>query len=41
MNKSGVINWILEGARQVLQNQAIFMSQKCYDFLITFKKSPI
>ena len=38
MNKSGVINWILEGARQVLQNQAIFMSQKCYDFLDNFKK---
>lgn len=38
MNKAGVLNWILEGARQVLQNQAIFMSQKCYDFLDNFKK---
>ena len=38
MNKSGVLNWILEGAKQVLQNQAIFMSQKCYDFLDNFKK---
>lgn len=38
MNKAGVLNWILEGAKQVLQNQEIFMSQKCYDFLDNFKK---
>lgn len=38
MNKAGVLNWILEGTRQVLQNQEIFMSQRCYDFLDNFKK---
>jgi putative DNA primase/helicase len=38
MNKAGVLNWILEGAKQVIQNQSIFMSPNCYDFLDNFKK---
>lgn len=37
-NKAGVLNWILEGTKQVIQNQEIFMSQRCYKFLDNFMK---
>lgn len=37
-NKSGILNWILEGTREVLTNKEIFVSQKCTDFLDNFKK---
>lgn len=37
-NKSGVINWIVEGINEVIKNQEIFMSAKCANFLDNFKK---
>lgn len=42
-NKSGIINWILEGLEEVRKNEAIFESDKCKEVVENFKKtaSPI
>lgn len=42
-NKSGVMNWIIEGIEEVLINEEIYVSEKCNKFLDNFKKetSPI
>lgn len=37
-NKAGVLNWLLEGVREVLINEEIFISKKCEDFLENFRK---
>lgn len=37
-NKSGVLNWLVEGIEEVLKNQEIFISKRCEDFLENFKK---
>lgn len=37
-NKAGVLNWILEGTKEVLNNQEIFISPACDLFLNNFKK---
>lgn len=38
LNKAGVINWILHGTNEVIQNGNIFISKRCRDFLDNFKK---
>ena len=42
-NKTGVMNWIIEGIEEVLKNEEIFVSEKCENFLDNFKResSPI
>jgi putative DNA primase/helicase len=42
-NKSGVMNWIIEGIEEVLKNEEIYISEKCENFLDNFKResSPI
>ncbi len=42
-NKTGVMNWIIEGIEEVLKNEEIFISEKCENFLDNFKResSPI
>lgn len=42
-NKAGVLTWIIEGIEEVLQNEEIYISEKCENFLENFKKesSPI
>jgi putative DNA primase/helicase len=42
-NKTGIMNWIVEGIEEVLKNEEIFMSEKCENFLDNFKResSPI
>ncbi|MAD41129.1 MAG: hypothetical protein CL623_01910 [Arcobacter sp.] len=37
-NKAGILNWIIEGAVEVLNNQSIFISHKCSKFLDRFQK---
>ena len=37
-NKAGVLNWILEGAREVIANQRIYISKECFDFMENFRK---
>ncbi|SJM95849.1 Phage/plasmid primase, P4 family (modular protein) [Crenothrix polyspora] len=37
-NKAGVINWIIEGARQVISSRDIFISDECNDFKARFLK---
>lgn len=37
-NKAGVLNWILEGVREVLGKEEIFISKRCDDFLEKFRK---
>lgn len=39
-NKAGILNWILDGAKEVIENEEIFESQECQDFLLKFKKEP-
>lgn len=38
LNKSGVLNWLLEGVREVLKNEEIIVSKRCEDFLEKFRK---
>jgi putative DNA primase/helicase len=42
-NKTGIMNWIIEGIEKVLTNEEIFISEKCANFLDNFKResSPI
>ena len=42
-NKTGIMNWIIEGIEEVIKNEEIFSSDKCENFLDNFKKeaSPI
>lgn len=35
-DKAGVLNWIIEGIEEVLENEEIFISKKCGDFLNNF-----
>lgn len=35
-DKAGVLNWIIEGIEEVLENEAIFISKRCGDFLDNF-----
>ncbi|AXH13038.1 DNA primase family protein [Halarcobacter bivalviorum] len=35
-NKAGVLNWIIEGIEEVLENEEIFISKRCQDFLDNF-----
>ena len=37
-NKSGVMNWIVEGIEEVLKNEEIYISEKCENFLDNFKR---
>lgn len=37
-NKSGVLNWILEGVEEVLKNEEIAISPQCTKFLENFKQ---
>ena len=37
-NKAGVLNWLLEGVREVQQNEEIFVSKRCDNFLERFRK---
>ncbi len=37
-DKAGVLNWIIEGAREVIKNRDIFISKECRDFKEQFKK---
>lgn len=39
LNKSGVLNWIIEGIQEVLNNKNIFISNQCEQFLDNFQKS--
>ena len=39
-NKAGILNWILDGTREVIKNEEIFESQECQDFLLKFKNEP-
>ncbi len=36
LNKAGVLNWIVEGAREVIKNRAIFISEECRSFKARF-----
>lgn len=36
-NKSGILNWLLEGIEEVVKNQEIFISKQCKDFLENFR----
>lgn len=42
-NKTGVMNWMIEGIEEVLANKEIYISNKCENFLDNFKResSPI
>ena len=42
-DKSGILNWIIEGIEEVIKNEEIYLSKKCENFLDDFKKesSPI
>ena len=42
-NKAGIMNWIVEGIEDVLENKNVYLSEKCENFLDNFKKdsSPI
>lgn len=37
-NKAGVLNWIIEGANEVVRNRDIFVSKECEDFRQQFIK---
>lgn len=38
LNKAGVLNWIIEGAEQVIKNRNIFVSEQCNQFKAQFLK---
>jgi len=42
-NKTGILNWLIEGMKEVIANEEIYLSYKCENFLENFKKesSPI
>jgi len=42
-NKAGIMNWIVDGIKEVVSMEEIFLSEKCENFLQNFKKesSPI
>jgi putative DNA primase/helicase len=35
-NKAGVLNWVVEGAREVIKNRDIFISEECRNFKARF-----
>lgn len=37
-NRAGVLNWIIEGAEQVIKNRNIFISDECEQFKMQFIK---
>jgi putative DNA primase/helicase len=37
-NKAGVLNWIIAGAKRVIENEDIFISQECHKFKAKFIK---
>jgi len=37
-NKAGVLNWIIAGAKRVIENEDIFISQECHKFKARFIK---
>lgn len=37
-DKAGVLNWIIEGANEVVRNRDIFVSKECHDFKQQFIK---
>lgn len=37
-NKAGVLNWLLAGIYEVMENEGIFISEKCANFLEKFRK---
>lgn len=39
-NKAGILNWLLDGAREVVKNGEIFESQESQDFVLKFQKEP-
>lgn len=38
VDKAGVLNWIVDGAKQVISNRDIFISEECRDFKARFLK---
>ena len=39
-NKAGILNWLLDGAKEVLEAGEIFESQETQDFLLHFQSQP-
>ncbi len=37
-NKAGILNWILDGVQEVLNNEEIFISKQCNNFLEKFQE---